>query len=158
MWRRFRATGNERDLTGGRANTLRLALSRQLGPDAIAEEAVRDALDLCVSCKGCKRECPTGVDMARMKVEFTAHYKRRHGLTLRDRLIGHVPRYAKWIAVMHPLIGVATKLPGSGAILQAIRVDKRRALPQVLKSWTSRERRRVPRATGFPPVVLFAAT
>src|SRR5260221_4671687 len=76
----YRATMNERDLTRGRANTLRLALSGQLGTDEAAEETVREALDLCVSCKGCKRECPTGVDMARMKIEFTAHYKRRHGL------------------------------------------------------------------------------
>ncbi|HEX7560472.1 MAG TPA: FAD-binding and (Fe-S)-binding domain-containing protein, partial [Usitatibacter sp.] len=73
----FRATGDERDLTRGRANTLRLALSGQLGADDVAEEAVRDALDLCVSCKGCRRECPTGVDMARMKIEFLSHYKRR---------------------------------------------------------------------------------
>ena len=68
-------------LTRGRANTLRLALSGQLGREDFADEAVHEALDLCVSCKGCKRECPTGVDMARMKVEFLAHYKRRHGLT-----------------------------------------------------------------------------
>ncbi|HUQ28215.1 MAG TPA: FAD-binding and (Fe-S)-binding domain-containing protein, partial [Usitatibacter sp.] len=100
----YRATGNERDLTRGRANTLRLALSRQLGADDVAEEAVRDALDLCVSCKGCKRECPTGVDMARMKVEFNANYKRRHGLTVRDRMIGHMPRYARWMAFMHPVV------------------------------------------------------
>jgi Fe-S oxidoreductase len=67
----YRVTGNERDLTRGRANTLRLALSGQLGAEAESDDAVREALSLCVSCKGCRRECPTGVDMARMKIEFT---------------------------------------------------------------------------------------
>ncbi len=53
-----------------------------------------DAMDLCVGCKGCKRECPTGVDMARMKIEFLAHYKARHGYTLKDHVIGRLPDYA----------------------------------------------------------------
>src|SRR5258708_4682860 len=75
----YRVTGNERDLTRGRANTLRLALSGQLGSDQDADDAVREALDLCVSCKGCKRECPTGVDMARMKIALVAHARARRG-------------------------------------------------------------------------------
>jgi FAD/FMN-containing dehydrogenase/Fe-S oxidoreductase len=97
----YRATRNERDLTRGRANTLRLALSGQLGDEG--EQAVKEALDLCVSCKGCKRECPTGVDMARMKIEFMAHYKARHGYTLRDRAIAFLPRYAPFAARLAPL-------------------------------------------------------
>src|SRR5258706_15625648 len=87
----YRVTQDEQHLTRGRANTLRLALSGQLGTDSAA--AVKEALDLCVSCKGCKRECPTGVDMARMKIEFTAHYRRSHRLTLRERAIAYLPRY-----------------------------------------------------------------
>ena len=83
----FRATGRERDLTRGRANTLRLALSGQLGPDALTSDDMARTMALCVGCKGCRRECPTGVDMARMKVEFLHHYKARRGLTLRDRLV-----------------------------------------------------------------------
>jgi Fe-S oxidoreductase len=90
----WRVTRDEEHLTRGRANTLRLALSGQLGPDGIASEEVREALELCVSCKGCKRECPTGVDMARMKVEFLHHYKAKHGYTLKDRLVGRLPDYA----------------------------------------------------------------
>src|SRR6185436_10605052 len=104
----FRATGDEAHLTRGRANTLRLALSGQLG--GAGEEAVKDALDLCVSCKGCKRECPTGVDMARMKVEFVAGYKAKHGFTLRDRAIGFLPRYAPWAARLAPLANLAAAL------------------------------------------------
>jgi Fe-S oxidoreductase len=94
----YRATLDEVHLTRGRANTLRLALSNQLPLDE-----VKEALDLCVSCKGCKRECPTGVDMARMKIEFLAHYKARHGYSWRDRAIAYLPRYAPWAGRLAPL-------------------------------------------------------
>jgi Fe-S oxidoreductase len=104
----YRATLDEKHLTRGRANTLRLALSSQLGAEG--EEAVKAALDLCVSCKGCKRECPTGVDMARMKVEFLAHYKAKHGLSARDRAIAYLPRYAPWAARLAPLTNAMSRL------------------------------------------------
>jgi FAD/FMN-containing dehydrogenase/Fe-S oxidoreductase len=102
----YRATRDEAHLTRGRANTLRLALSGQLGPDADAQ--VKEALDLCVSCKGCKRECPTGVDMARMKIEFKAQYRARHGLALRERAIAYLPRYASLAADSASLANLAT--------------------------------------------------
>jgi len=92
----FRATGDERHLTRGRANSLRLALSGQLGPGAFTSDEMYETLDLCVSCKGCRRECPTGVDMAKMKIEFLHHYHARHGYSLKDRLIAYLPRYALW--------------------------------------------------------------
>ena len=63
----YRATKDEKHLTRGRANTLRLAISGQLGPDAFTSPEMKETLDLCVSCKGCKRECPTGVDMPRWR-------------------------------------------------------------------------------------------
>ncbi len=160
----YRATGAERDLTRGRANTLRLALSGQLGPDDAAEEAVREALDLCVSCKGCKRECPTGVDMARMKIEFLSHYKRRHGFTARDKLIAHLPRYAKWAARLQPIAGVATRMPGAGIAMEALGFDRRRPLPVFKPAWTAGEGMRHahgpgPEAHGARrKVVLFADT
>ena len=105
----YRATGDELHVTRGRANTLRLALSGQLGAEG--DEAVKAALDLCVSCKGCKRECPTGVDMARMKVEFAQQYRRRHALTLRDLMIAFLPRYAPAFARFAPLANLANALP-----------------------------------------------
>ena len=94
----FRATRDEQHLTRGRANTLRLALSGQLGPDALISDEMFATMDLCVSCKGCKRDCPTGVDMARMKIEFLHHYRQRRGLGLKERLIAYLPRYAPWAA------------------------------------------------------------
>jgi len=101
----YRATLDEAHLTRGRANTLRLALSNQLPFDE-----AKEALDLCVSCKGCKRECPTGVDMARMKIEYLARYKAKHGHTLRDRAIAYLPRYAPWAAALAPLANLFTTL------------------------------------------------
>ena len=118
----FRATNDEQHLTRGRANTLRLALSGQLGEQS--DEQVKAALDLCVSCKGCKRECPTGVDMARMKVEFTAQYKQRHGWTLRDRAIAFLPRYAPWAAALAPLTNLA-----SAMVQGFVGFSRRRKLP-----------------------------
>jgi len=90
----YRVTRDERDVTRGRANTLRLAISGQLGPDALASDEMADTLSLCVSCKACRRECPTGVDMARMKIEVQAARAAKHGLSLHDRLVGNLPRYA----------------------------------------------------------------
>ncbi len=119
----YRATLDEKHLTRGRANTLRLALSNQLGAEG--EEAVKAALDLCISCKGCKRECPTGVDMARMKVEFLAQYKAKHGLTARDRAIGYLPRYAPWAARFAPISNAFARLSKS-----ALGFSTKRELPK----------------------------
>jgi FAD/FMN-containing dehydrogenase/Fe-S oxidoreductase len=105
----YRVTRDEQHLTRGRANTLRLALSGQLGPDGLTSDAVKDAMDLCVGCKGCKRDCPTGVDMARMKVEFLHHYKARHGRTLKDRLISHLPDYGPVAARLAPVLNLRNR-------------------------------------------------
>jgi FAD/FMN-containing dehydrogenase/Fe-S oxidoreductase len=124
----FRATGDEIHLTRGRANTLRLALSGQLGASADAD--VRQALELCVSCKGCRRECPTGVDMARMKIEFLARYRRRHAVSLRERCIAYLPRYAPWAARAAPLASAASRL-----LRAPLGFSTRRALPRWRSDW-----------------------
>jgi len=94
----YRVTRDERDVTRGRANTLRLALTGQLGRGALASNEVLETLKLCVSCKACRRECPTGVDMARMKIEVKAAGVAKRGLSLHDRLVGYLPRYAPYVA------------------------------------------------------------
>jgi len=118
----YRATRDEKHLTRGRANTLRLALSGQLGSQADA--MVKEALELCVSCKGCKRERPTGVDMARMKVEFLAQHHRSNGLSLRDRAVAYLPRYAQFAASLAPLSNLGAHILGGPAGFTA-----KRALP-----------------------------
>jgi FAD/FMN-containing dehydrogenase/Fe-S oxidoreductase len=97
----YRVTHDEKHVTRGRANSLRLALTGQLAEDALTSKELYETMDLCVGCKACKRECPTGVDMYRMKIEFLRGYKKRWGLTFRDRLIAYLPRYAHW-AVRFP--------------------------------------------------------
>ena len=97
----YRVTRDERDTTRGRANTLRLAATGQLGPDAFTSDEMAETLALCVSCKACRRECPTGVDMARMRIEVMAARGFKRGFSLHDRLVGFLPRYAPF-AARHP--------------------------------------------------------
>jgi len=99
----YRVTRDEKDVTRGRANTLRLAISGQLGPDALSSDEMMETLKLCVSCKACRHECPTGVDMAKMKIEVLAARAASHGLSLRDRLVGYLPRYADLASRLAPL-------------------------------------------------------
>ncbi|MBV8602940.1 MAG: 4Fe-4S dicluster domain-containing protein, partial [Candidatus Eremiobacteraeota bacterium] len=94
----YMVTRDEEHVTRGRANALRLALSGQLGPEALTSEEMYEVLDLCISCKGCRRECPTGVDMARMKIEFLHAYRKRHGRRMKDRVVAELPRYAPLLA------------------------------------------------------------
>ena len=107
----YRATRDEQHLVRGRANTLRLALSGQLGKEALASSDVAEALKLCVSCKACRRECPTGVDMAKMKIEATAARAARHGIGLRERLVADLPRYAPLAASFPGAANLRNKVP-----------------------------------------------
>ena len=106
----YRVTRDETHATRGRANTLRLALTGQLGADAMAGDEVAAALKLCVSCKACRRECPTGVDMARMKIEALAARAARHGIDLRSRLVAELPRYAPWAARAAPVMNLRNRV------------------------------------------------
>jgi FAD/FMN-containing dehydrogenase/Fe-S oxidoreductase len=131
----FRATGDEQHLTRGRANTLRLALSGQLATganqDAFTSREMFDTMDLCVSCKGCKRECPTGVDMAKMKIEFLYHYRQNHALPIRERLIAYLPRYARWAAQAPWLLNLRDDIPGLAALSEKLLgLSARRSLPR----------------------------
>ncbi|RKK05571.1 FAD-binding protein [Pseudoroseomonas wenyumeiae] len=127
----FRATRDEQHLTRGRANTLRLALTGQLGPDALAGDEVAEALSLCVSCKGCKRECPTGVDMAKMKIEASHARAKKHGIRLKDRIIAELPRWAPWAAKLPGLANLRDTIPGLAALSErALGLAAGRSLPR----------------------------
>jgi len=156
----YRVTRDEEHLTRGRANTLRLALSGQLGDGALTSEPVRAALDLCVSCKGCRRECPTGVDMAKMKIEVLHHRQRAHGLAVRDRLVAHLPHWAPWAARLPALCNLRNTLPGAAKLGEAwLGFSARRRLP----AWRTDTFLRAARSRsedtgGSADVVLFVDT
>jgi FAD/FMN-containing dehydrogenase/Fe-S oxidoreductase len=92
----YQATRDEQHSTRGRANALRLAITGQLGSDGLTDPALHDALDLCLECKACKAECPTNVDMARLKAEFLHQYYRRNGLPWRNRVFAKVATLNAW--------------------------------------------------------------
>jgi FAD/FMN-containing dehydrogenase/Fe-S oxidoreductase len=154
----YRVTRDERDVTRGRANTLRLAITGQLGSDALTSDEMAETMKLCVSCKACRRECPTGVDMARMKIEVQAARLAKRGLSLHERVIGYLPRYAplaaKWPRLANLRNDVAHLRQWSERYAG---LSARRSLPRWrADAW--REPTRSPSAPQAGSVVFFADT
>ncbi len=150
----YRVTRDERDLVRGRANTLRLAMSGQLGEGAVTSDEMAETLKLCVSCKACRRECPTGVDMAKMKIEVEAARARERGVPLRDRLVAWLPRYAPYARHLPPLMNAQRWVPGAGwAMERVLGLAKDRPLPRWPwdRFWPGE-------SAAAPEVVLFADT
>ena len=152
----YRVTRDEQHLTRGRANTLRLALTGQLGADALAGDEVHDAVKLCVSCKACRRECPTGVDMAKMKIEALAARAAMHGVPVRERLIAELPRYAGIARHFAPLLNLRNR---SGTLRRLGERTLGFAASRALPEWSGRAYRG-PAGPSAPrgDVLLFADT
>jgi FAD/FMN-containing dehydrogenase len=127
----YRVTRDESASTRGRANTLRMAISGQLGTDGIASAEVHEALELCVSCKGCKRDCPTGVDMAKMKVEHLAQYKAKHGFSIKDNLIARLPITAPFAAKWPRMFNLRNRKPWLAKVGERLfGISAKRSLPE----------------------------
>lgn len=131
----YMATRDEEHSTRGRANALRLSMSGQLGPDGMSSERVYEVLDLCLSCKGCKSECPSNVDVAKMKGEFLQIYHDRHGLSMRDRLIGGSADLAAWSSGWKaPIANWVQSSPFFKTLIEdKTGFDRRRSLPRYVR-------------------------
>jgi len=127
----FKATREEEHSTRGRANALRMAMSNQLGKDGLASERLHEVMDLCLSCKACKSECPSNVDMAKMKSDTLQMYYDKHGVSFRDKLIRDSSTAAKRIAGWKA--GFVNSIQHSSIFKYLLestaKFDKRRTLP-----------------------------
>ena len=126
----YRATRDEQHSTRGRANTLRLALSGQLGENALAKPEIEESLRYCVGCKACRRECPTGVDMARMKIEVLAHKYKDEQPPFSDKVIAYFPHYAPLLSRISAVTNLREEIPGLAKISEWLfGLDSKQQLP-----------------------------
>ena len=129
----YMATRDEEAVTRGRANALRLAMSGQLGPDALTDDRLHEVLSLCLSCKACKSECPNAVDMAKLKSDVLQMRHDKHGTPLGSRLIGGSPDMARRTAgLLAPIANFVQSLPPFKILFEKITgIDRRRPLPRL---------------------------
>ncbi|MEE2954983.1 MAG: FAD-linked oxidase C-terminal domain-containing protein [Pseudomonadota bacterium] len=155
----YRVTKDEKHLTRGRANSLRLAITGQLGPEAMTSDAMAETMDLCVSCKACKLECPTGVDMARMKIEILNQRKKQYGTSVRDRLIAFLPRYAPYVNSLRHLTNVSNRVPLMAPMIQRLMgFSTKRPLPTWCKPFEPPKARAEEISNDGRDVVMFVDT
>ena len=155
----YHATLDEEHSTRGRANALRAALSGTLPPGEFTSKRMYDVLDLCLECKGCKRECPTNVDMAKIKYEFLAHYYAEHGTPLRARMFAGIGKLNKWGSRFAPLANLTMRLkPVKWALDRFVGIDARRSMPpfagENFETWFEK-RKRTASSSDKSKVVLF---
>ncbi|PHQ47618.1 FAD-binding oxidoreductase [Halorubrum sp. C3] len=157
----YRASEEEIQATRGRANMLRGAISGELPDDPTDDEFVTEVMDLCVGCKGCKVDCPSGVDMAKLKAEVEHAHHEEHGIDLRTRLLGRFESLAPLASKFAPLSNLPNKIPGSGLVAEkALGIAKERDLPtfrsETLVDWfEARGGAGVPREEAARDVLLF---
>ncbi|OYR39502.1 FAD-binding and (Fe-S)-binding domain-containing protein [Halorubrum sp. Eb13] len=157
----YRASEEEIQATRGRANMLRGAISGDLPDDPTGDEFVTEVMDLCVGCKGCKVDCPSGVDMAKLKAEVEHAHHEEHGIDLRTRLLGNFESLAPLGSKLAPLSNLPGKIPGAGLVMEkALGIAKERDLPtfrsETLTDWfEARGGAGVPRDEADREVLLF---
>jgi len=160
----YMATGDELHTTRARANALRIALSDRGLLRGLDDSALDEVMDLCLSCKACKSECPTGVDMARLKAEWQHRRNERRGIPLRDRLIGAMPDLLKGASAIAPMANRLTQSKLARRLAdRLVGMDRRVPIPPIarrtFRAWWEGFKgaaRRSPRLR--PQVVLFVDT
>ncbi len=156
----FIATREEEHSTRGRANALRSIISGAIPHKDFTSERLYDVLDLCLGCKACKAECPSNVDMAKIKYEVLAHYRNANGLPLRNRLFGEIGSLAVYGSMFAPFSNWTTNNPISKWMAEKVlSVDRRRDMPtfvhQTFEKWF---KKRKSQHTYDKRVVLFHDT
>ncbi len=155
----YMVTREEEHSTRGRANALRAAINGHLPEDALTSPRLYEVLDLCLECKGCKAECPSNVDMAKLKYEFLAHYHARHGTPLRARLFGNIERLNRLGCALAPVSNwMAGSAPARWILGRVLGIHPSRQLPpfasQTFDRWFASRNGRRPKASQGS-VVLF---
>lgn len=158
----FQATREEKDSTRGRANALRAALSGRPSALALTGPELHDVMDLCLGCKACKTECPSSVDMTRLKGEYLAQVQEAQGVPLRSRIFGHIARLSSLAAPVAPLANWMLRTSAARLALNALGVHPNRTLPlfshQTFSAWFKRRRPGLPAGPAQGPVLLFHDT
>ncbi|WP_436344397.1 FAD-binding and (Fe-S)-binding domain-containing protein [Natronorubrum sp. FCH18a] len=160
----YRATEEEITTTRGRANLLRAAISGEIDPEErYSDRFQEEVLDLCIGCKGCQSDCPTGVDLAKLKAEVKHQYHEREGTSLRERLFSNVDRFAAAGSTAAPVANRATNLPGARTVLEkTLGIAPERTLPsfqrETLVDWFADRESTVDPETATAGVVLFPDT
>lgn len=139
----FQATRDETHSTRGRANALRSAMMGLLGPQGMTSEELYQVLDLCLSCQACKSECPSAVDMAKLKAEFLYQYYKTHGVPLRSRIFANIGTLNKLGQPLAPLANFMLRGPGK-LVMTWLGVHPKRELPllasQPFSAWFRQHR------------------
>ncbi|MFQ5849812.1 MAG: FAD-linked oxidase C-terminal domain-containing protein [Candidatus Binatia bacterium] len=157
----YMATLDEEHSTRGRANALRAILSGKVPREEFTGRRLYEVLDLCLECKGCKAECPSNVDMAKLKYEFLLHYYQANGLPLRNRLFGRIEKMSRWGSRFSWLSNWINHSSPSRWLLEHLAgIDRRRPLPTLAQeSFEDWFRLRLSKGTGSKGmVVLFHDT
>jgi FAD/FMN-containing dehydrogenase/Fe-S oxidoreductase len=157
----YMATCDEEHSTRGRANALRAVLSGRMPPSEFTGHRLYEVMDLCLECKGCKAECPSNVDMAKLKYEFLHHYHKANGLPLRNRLFGRIERLNRLASRLPTIANWMVSVPFNRWLIEKVLgIDRRRPLPalaeQTFTDWF--RRRLAPAAAPRGEVVLFHDT
>ena len=147
----FMATQDEKDSTRARANMLRQIITSE-GDDAYNNPELLDILDLCLSCKGCQTECPSGVDMSKLKAETLQQHYNQKGTPIRTQLIGHFPKLQALASFIAPLYNLLVSFPGTSILIKSFMgFSWNRSIPEVhftsLETWFKRYSRRIKQET-----------
>jgi len=159
----YRASQEEITSTRGRANALRQVISGDLPEDPTDEEFMTEVMDLCIGCKGCARDCPSEVDMAKLKAELQYQHHQSGETTMRDRLFAHIDRVSAVGSLLAPLSNYAQRLPGSGILAEKLfGIARERSLPtferETLVDWESERKPEVTPSEATRKVLLFPDT